>query len=212
MSLIYNLGTEVRGDRLAEVVEASMREIDRWRFEIKEDVRIEESGMRAISHRKVESYPYDSKEKVSFVLYSVYSPQEGKVRVAYSLRKKEGERIFPPGDWLGVGFLSLFGTVISFGLGGFDFVKDLYTELIQDPEFALNDSIFTLIDPKKEYSQLEFYANAAFNFGVPPDGGMVRQENSPQFNKIQPTYDLLLQGIRKKLPPQSPYRTLPNLL
>ena len=197
MTLTFNLGTEVRGDKLAEIVQASMREIDDWQFETKKGAGIVEVYAQISGADPGEiffsGFPYSG--TISFV--SINCSRKNNGIVAYCLRKR-GDR-----QYSRLCFPLIMSVLNPVFLG---LVMEEYEDIVNE-EFVSEGSIFTLIYPEKGYSQLEFHANAAFDFKSPQNSGAVQQIESPQFREIQPTYDRLIEGIIGRLPQQSAYRT-----
>ncbi|HLD79347.1 MAG TPA: hypothetical protein VJA18_02210 [Candidatus Nanoarchaeia archaeon] len=200
MVLTLNLGTPVPGNKLAEVVEASMREIDDWQFEKRRNARVYGCRSSFVAYSSV-----SVDERVFAHLLGNFSDipsGDYKGTVAYAIRKKSVEWAINPRDvgefiWA----VALLGT-FTVGL----LIPLSYKITIGNKIFEADDSIFTLIHPDIKYNSLEFHANAASNSDIPRTDGVVKQENSPQFKKIQSTYIKLVQGINRRLP-LPPYRT-----
>ena len=212
MSLIYNLGTKVQGDKLAKVVEASMQEIDGWKFEKGKNAGAVEF-YRHIDTKLFREYrfgyiPIKGTFNVPFVSYKCSKNNKGSI--IFSL-KKERRKLVSKSDVFD--FWAFAAYIVPFSAGlAIPSVIEMYQGAISMPTFASHDTIFTFINKKETYSCLEFYANAAFDINKIEESGQVQESNSPPFVKVQPTYNQLVQQITSRLPRQSPYRTLPNLL
>lgn len=200
MSLTLYLGQKVQGDKLIDIVEASMNDVKDysvgWKVRKKKGKRRDTVYVNvytpcvlvkpciAISDGSAMKYDMavNSKEKTDdvFLCLQRYG--------GYGRRQAFGfDGPTTPLEWILV-------TPLIFS------DRDTYLAL-----FATNDSIFTFLNPNRSYSEIKFYANAAY---APPEKecGRVDKKDSPQFRKIEPVYSKLVQNILKKMPIGHPYR------
>lgn len=209
MVLTLDLGTAVQGDKLAQIVEASMKEIEGWQFEARKNIDI--LDIYAWYYNEAYAPPpilFSDENNLSpeeSILYAYFKDSELQ-NVAYFLRKSgEGKLSLFDLDF----FHSLFCIPITFGLLAPSVARHLQVKnkTKERTNFLVDDTIFTFIDLNQKYSELDFYANAAFDITNHLNGGVVEREDSLQFRKIQPPFDKLVGKMKNRLPQNYSYRS-----
>ncbi len=205
MVLILPLAQPTEGSKLIEVVSEAMREVEGegWKFEKKR--RMEYSkfwGCGDYGGARIHGYVLKQEKAEKFGENSLFHHHKHKItsnKILLSLnRKNESYNV-------AFGLISFvhFANVMTLG------IPEILTRIKYGP-YNLNanvksckDRIFTLLNPKEKYSELEFFANASESFKERDYfnvSGAVISVDSKQYQRIAPAFESLERKIIKRIP------------
>jgi hypothetical protein len=200
MSLELPLRCVEQGHNLISIVKDSMQEMDGWNVSVTRGMKcseVEEDGPRyelwgiSLPHPFVKEYP--------LVLFNKSIGSENPDEILLCANRWGRIKGRPAKmDFVLECFL---GIPLTGGLAVLCYLMRSYKKY--KPH---TDRLFISIDPAREYSSLEVYANASYDHEKPQDGGRVPRFDSPQFKKLERVWHQLAKNINDKLPQQQPYR------
>src|SRR3989344_6852573 len=200
MPFTISLSTPQEGSNLIDAVQESMQELEDsdWRFQRRGGVEYRSyyfSFLDCFMDGSLDTTAYD-KPKNGRVEMPGFKRKWGSSCQLLSLVRKNQERNFvttltPLSEWaaiicfLGIPFLinkSITGLWLKSG----------------KEDFIALDSLLTIIDPRKKYSEITFYA------GISPryedEGGLIESRYSQQYQTINPLFSDLDTNLRAKIP------------